>query len=135
MRKNLINKVKNNTHNQLYLFSGHDTVRKFVLSICFKVNKFLHDYIKYVAGLVKLLNLTGINNPPYASAVVLELHQEIHANNYFVQVYYKNNSAEEPINYQLMTIYGCENLCPFNQFLEIISNLIVDDYKTACKLK
>ena len=82
------------------------------------------------------MNLTEIDQPPYASAVVLELHQEINNDaNYFVQVYYKNNTAQELINYQLMTIDGCETLCPFDRFLEITSNLIVDDFPDACKIK
>ncbi len=115
MIKNIMTKVNTNNLNQLYLYSGHDT---------------------YVAGLVKILNLTDINQPPYVSSVVLELRKEINTDsNYFIQAYYKNNTANEPINYQLMTIYGCDTLCPLNQFIAITNNLVVSNFSSACKVK
>lgn len=114
MRKNFQSKIQNQTPNQLFLYSGHDT---------------------YVAGLVKLLGLTSdLVQPPYASAVVLELRKQVNSESYFVQAYYKNNSATEPISFNLLTINGCDTLCPFNKFIDIIGNLVVNDFSAACQI-
>ena len=84
MKINIQNKI-NGSKNQLFLYGAHDT---------------------FVAALTKLLNIsTFINQPPYASAIIMELRQSAQ-NDYFVQVYLKNNTASEPINRQPMTIYG-----------------------------
>jgi hypothetical protein len=84
MKNNIQNKV-NGSKNQLFLYGSHDT---------------------FVAALTKLLNIsTFINQPPYASAIIIELRQSVQ-NDYFIQVYLKNNTASEPINRQLMNIYG-----------------------------
>ncbi len=67
-----------------------------------------HD--TYVAAMSKLLNITTyINQPPYVSAVILELKQEINTKNYFVQVFLKNNTADQPIYLHNLTIYGFKN--------------------------
>jgi hypothetical protein len=68
----------------------------------------LYQHDTYVAALSKLLNITTfINQPAYTSSVILELRKQINSSSkYFVQVYLKNNTADEPINFQLLTING-----------------------------
>lgn len=122
MRKNFENKVNkeneeavNSFQDQLHLYSGHDT---------------------YVAALSRLLNITSYHNqPPYASALALELHRQPETNNFFVQVYLKNNTAGAPINYRKMTMNGCHQLCPFHKFMEITESLVVHDFTNECKFK
>ena len=85
MKNNIQNKV-NGSKNLLFLYGAHDT---------------------FVAALTKLLNITTfINQPPYASAIIVELRQSAQGNDYYVKVYLKNNTASESINRQLMTIDG-----------------------------
>jgi hypothetical protein len=61
--------------------------------------------------MTKSLNLTYLNasffidQPPYASSVILELRKS-KSNNYYVQAYLKNNTANEPINPTLFSILG-----------------------------
>lgn len=114
MRKNINDRVnQKDSKRQLFLYSGHDT---------------------YVAALTKLLNLTRyINQPPYASAVALELRKEVGANNYFVQAYLKNNTADQSINYLNLTINGCPELCPLDKFMELTNDLVVHDFPSECK--
>ena len=84
MKININNKI-NQSKSQLFLYGAHDT---------------------FVAALTKLLNIsTFINQPPYASAIIVELRQS-KSGEYYVQVYLKNNTASQPINPKLMTIYG-----------------------------
>ena len=57
--------------------------------------------------MTRLLNLTNyINQPPYASAVILELTKEMNESNYFIHAYFKNNTANQPISFQSLSIYG-----------------------------
>ncbi len=89
--KDMIVNIKKKVYNekskdQLRLYSGHDT---------------------YVAAMSKLLNITTyINQPAYASAVVLELRKDLNSDSYFIQAILKNNTANEPINYINLTIDG-----------------------------
>lgn len=118
MRTNILNRIlmKNST-DQIRLYSGHDT---------------------YVNGLARLLNLTTYNKvsqPPYASAITLELRKEMNKENYFVQVFFKNNTGDEPIHFHNMKIHGCDMLCPIDKFMEITENMIVDDFPNACEFQ
>lgn len=71
-----------------------------------------------VAALTKLLNFTSfINQPQYAAAIGLELHKEKKNSNYYVKVFYKNNTATEDINYRNVKMFGntqIQFLIPFN---------------------
>jgi hypothetical protein len=84
--------------------------------------------------LTKLLNISDyIYQPPYVSSIVIELHQSTKNNSaYFIRVYLKNNTADEPIYLRPMTIDGCAELCPIPQFMSIISDRIVTDWSSAC---
>ena len=92
MVKNIKAKIANSSTNQLALFSSHDT---------------------YVAAMTKILNLKPkgepifIDQPPYASSVMIELRKSvINTDKYFIQAYLKNNTAQEPISPQLLSIDG-----------------------------
>ena len=58
--------------------------------------------------MAKLLNITShIYQPPYASAIIFELRESTNKqNDYYIQVYWKNNTANEQINFESKTIYG-----------------------------
>lgn len=113
MRLNIQKKIAaNSSTDQIRLYSGHDT---------------------YVAAMTKLLSITKvINQPPYASAVSLELRKEVNGDNYFVQAYLKNNTPSNPINYQNLKIHGCETLCPLDKFMQITQDLVINDYSNEC---
>ncbi len=58
--------------------------------------------------MTKLLNLTDyIDQPPYASSIILELRKSVRTpSQYYVQAYLKNNTANEEIKLQLFPING-----------------------------
>ena len=75
---------------QLFLYAGHDS---------------------HVYPLLMLLDLNiKLSQPLYVSSIIVELRQEVaNPNNYYVQVYYKNNDyldTTESAEPKLMTING-----------------------------
>merc|ERR1712150_254114 len=52
-----------------------------------------------------------------------------------IKVFFKNNTANEEINYRSMTMHGCDNLCPLDKFMELTEDLVIHDFKAECKLK
>lgn len=115
MRKNIFAKIYQNDTKQLRLYSAHDM---------------------NIAALTKLLNFTNhINQPSYASAVGLELRKEKTNNNYYVKVFYKNNTASEDINYRNVKMFGCDNLCPIEKFTKLTQDLIINDFPSECESK
>lgn len=63
----------------------------------------------------------------------MELHQSIKNNSaYFIRVYLKNNTADQPIYLRPMKIDGCAELCPIPQFMSIIKDRIITDWSSAC---
>jgi hypothetical protein len=64
------------------------------------------DCNNFIYYLFQLLDLSPfISQPPFASAVVLELRKTI-KNEYFVQAVLKNNTPEEPITYKVLSMNG-----------------------------
>lgn len=52
--------------------------------------------------------------------------------NYFIQVLLKNNSDSQQIDLIKLKIYGCENLCPLEDFIKITEKMVVQDSAQAC---
>ena len=90
-----------------------------------------HD--NYVAGLQKLLNTsTQFLQPDFTSGFVFELRKDA-AGNYYVQVFYKNNKANDPISLTQVTVYGCDAICPYNKFLDLVKDNLISDFTNICK--
>ncbi len=95
-----------------------------------------HD--TYVAGLLKLLDVTnGINQPPFASSITVELRKSLDPSasgdqQYFVKLFYKNNSLDEDIYMREMTMNGCQKLCPLSTFMELTEKWAVTDFVKEC---
>ncbi len=84
----------------------------------------------------KLLGLEeDFNFLPYASAIVLELRQSKYdSSEYYIKVYFKNNTANETIQLRPMTMKGCEELCPLKSFSKMMQDKVITDFNTACGL-
>ncbi|KAB7504991.1 Prostatic acid phosphatase [Armadillidium nasatum] len=78
---------------------------------------------------LSLLNSMGVYNhirPPYASAVMIELHQI--GKDYFVKIYYQNdNTFVNPP--QELTVPGCSFECPLQDWTELLNDVIPDDWE------
>ena len=87
MQTNINNIVNGISTNQLFLYAGHDN---------------------HIYSLLMLLNLNvNLTQPLYVSSIALELSQSVsNSTDYYVQVYFKNNDANQEINPQLMDIKG-----------------------------
>ena len=95
MQTNINNIVSGSSSNQLFLYAGHDN---------------------HIYSMLMLLNLdVNLTQPLYVSSIALELSQSVsNSANYYVQVYFKNNDANQPISPQLMNIKG------FSKFLKFL---------------
>ncbi|RXG60516.1 Lysosomal acid phosphatase, partial [Armadillidium vulgare] len=79
-----------------------------------------------------LLNSMGVFNnvsPPYASTVVVELHQA--GNNYFVKMFYQNDSSmiNEP---HPLKIPGCSLECPLSNWTHLLDDVTPKDWSAEC---
>jgi len=83
-----------------------------------------------VASLLNTLEVFSGKPPPYASAVILELHKNTTSGNSLVKVLFKNESDNEPY---LMTMPGCSSMCDFETFLEFTKSKIPQDWVEECK--
>lgn len=91
---------------KIYLYSGHET---------------------NVAALLHAFNVYEPHVPEYSSAVVLELLEE--NNQYYVKLLYYRGI---PPIFDELTIPGCETLCPFDKFSDLIRNLIPSNEEMVC---
>ena len=72
-------------------------------------------YSAHEETVAPILHTLGVFNniaPPYASMVMVELH-DLGSNSLHVKVLYHNDSSVPPY---VMTIPGCQELCPLNKF-------------------
>ena len=68
-------------------------VTQYLLKLCSDDLLFQHDIT--LAALLSLLGVFDYVNPPYSSAVIIELYRE--NDTYFVSVYYRNNTFTDAI--------------------------------------
>lgn len=96
---------------KLFMYSGHDVT---------------------VATILSALKVFNNIQPPYASMVIVELH-ELKPREHFVQVLYKNVSddGEDPFP---LTIPGCDEFCPLDKFVELVANVTAVDVKAECSV-
>ncbi|XP_053601206.1 prostatic acid phosphatase-like isoform X2 [Plodia interpunctella] len=94
----------------LYLYSGHD------------VN---------VVALWRALGFQELLEPEYGASVVLELHEEVEQESFFVKAFYRNNTkVEVPMELRLPF---CDDPCPLTMFVKHLDKLIPDDWDAECQ--
>ncbi|ELW48266.1 Prostatic acid phosphatase [Tupaia chinensis] len=110
--KEILNHMKSATqppnHRRLIMYSAHDTT---------------------VSALQMALDVYNGLLPPYASCHVVELHRQ--DGEYFVEMYYRNETQREP---HPLTLAGCTHSCPLEKFAELVSPVIPEDWSTECKI-
>ncbi|KAM4821514.1 prostatic acid phosphatase [Thomomys bottae] len=108
--KEILKHMKSATQPQNYrkliMYSAHDTT---------------------VSGLQMALDVYNGILPPYASCHLMELYLE--KGEYFVEMYYRNETQHEP--YPLM-LPGCTQSCPLEKFEELVNPVIPQDWATEC---
>ncbi|XP_048955789.1 prostatic acid phosphatase isoform X4 [Canis lupus baileyi] len=93
-------------HRKLIMYSAHDTT---------------------VSGLQMALDVYNGILPPYASCHIMELYLE--KGEYFVEMYYRNETQHEPYP---LTLPGCTPSCPLTEFAELVAPVIPQDWSTEC---
>ncbi|XP_039693074.1 prostatic acid phosphatase isoform X2 [Pteropus medius] len=112
----LIDEILNNmeratqplNHRKLVMYSAHDTT---------------------VSGLQMALDVFNGILPPYASCHLMELYLE--KGEYFVEMYYRNETQHEPYP---LTLPGCTHSCPLRKFAELVASVIPQDWPTECMI-
>ncbi|XP_059519939.1 prostatic acid phosphatase isoform X4 [Myotis daubentonii] len=95
-------------HRKLIMYSAHDTT---------------------VSGLQMALDVFNGILPPYASCHLMELYLE--KGEYFVEMYYRNETHHEPYP---LTLPGCTPSCPLTKFAELVAPVIPEDWSTECRI-
>ncbi|XP_077927892.1 prostatic acid phosphatase isoform X6 [Halichoerus grypus] len=91
---------------KLVMYSAHDTT---------------------VSGLQMALDVYNGLLPPYASCHIMELYLE--KGEYFVEMYYRNETQHEPYP---LTLPGCTPSCSLMEFAELVAPVIPQDWSTEC---
>jgi len=90
---------------KIFMYSGHDTT---------------------VAPVLHTLGVFNMIAPPYASMILVEL---LDRSGLVVRVSYRNDSSHEPY---VLTIPGCQQLCPLAQFKDLTADIIPADWRKEC---
>nr|XP_014987625.2 prostatic acid phosphatase [Macaca mulatta] len=94
------------SYKKLIMYSTHDTT---------------------VSGLQVALDVFNGLLPPYAACHLMELYFE--KGEYFVEMYYRNETQHEPY---LLTLPGCSSSCPLERFAELVGPVIPQDWSMEC---
>lgn len=97
----------NPPNRKMFMYSGHDTT---------------------VAPILHTLGVFDIKAPPYASMIIIELFDR---SGLVVRVSYKNTTDQPPT---ILTIPGCDELCPLHQFKDLTESVRPVDVREECGL-
>jgi lysosomal acid phosphatase len=105
---NINNTIAAEDSTQLFVYSGHDD---------------------NIVAVQQALQVYTNNTPPYAAAMMVELHQI--DGEYQIQILYRNDSTVDPY---VLTVPGCTSLCPVKQFVYLTEDMIPGDVQQECQL-
>lgn len=106
MTDNMIAAQNVNSDTKIYLYGGHET---------------------NIASLLQAFGVYEPHVPEYSSAIIMEL-QEINQEFYVKLLYYQGI----PTTIRELQIPGCDVLCPFDKYLDLIEDLIPSDDEMIC---
>ena len=111
LTNNMILRMKKENDKMFYLFSGHD------------------------ASIIMLLRAIGADNVhlEFASYMVAELH-EMHGEFHIRFLLQNKTIPENSESFQPMVVKvpGCEEMCPWNKFIDTLSGYMPVDWKAEC---
>ncbi|KAK1332440.1 hypothetical protein QTO34_007116 [Cnephaeus nilssonii] len=108
-------------HRKLIMYSA--------VSIFVSIQPPLVQHDTTVSGLQMALDVFNGILPPYASCHLMELYLE--KGDYFVEMYYRNETHHEPYP---LTLPGCTPSCPLTKFAELVAPVIPQDWSTECRI-
>ncbi|CAK1548625.1 unnamed protein product [Leptosia nina] len=99
-----------NMDRALYIYSGHD------------VN---------LVSLMRALGHTDLLEPEYGASILLELHEEVEQDTFYIKLFYRNNTkVEVPME---IRIPFCTEPCTYEKFIEHLGTLIPTDWEGECQ--
>jgi hypothetical protein len=112
--KNIENKIhkKSSKNYKLFLYSTHDSM---------------------LAVLMHALNVFNNEFIPFSASLLFELHQNEFNNNYFVRIYYYNETLTDKSPH-LLSLPNCDYLtdCSLDKFFSLTKELIPEDWDKEC---
>ena len=115
--KNFKAVLNNENKKKLYVYSTHDTL---------------------LALLMHSLNIYNESPPPFGAALLFELHEKMDSQtkkgNYFVRVFYHNETVINSGTPHSMQLKNCQNLfdCPIDQFFNSTKHLLYENFDKEC---
>jgi hypothetical protein len=114
---NIRNKFEGKTYEELklFLYSTHDSM---------------------LAVLMHAFNVFNNQFIPFSASLLFELHQNENNSNYFVRIYYFNETLTQTFPY-LLSLPDCDYLTeyPFDKFLSLSEELIPEDWDKECGIE
>jgi hypothetical protein len=108
------NKIDGKTDEELklFLYSTHDSM---------------------LAVLMHALNVYNNQLIPFSASLLFELHQNTSNNNYFIRIYYYNETLTDKSPH-LLSLPNCDYLtdCPLDKFFILTKELIPKDWDKEC---
>ncbi|TSY13802.1 Lysosomal acid phosphatase [Bagarius yarrelli] len=99
-----------NQQQKMIMYSAHDTT---------------------IVALQEALNVYNGLQPPYASCHIFELHQDNNGS-FYVAMFYHNDSSVAETYY--LTLPGCAQLCPLQDFIRLTRSVIPTDWHKECQI-
>lgn len=84
-----------------------------------------------VVAMWRALGFDELLEPEYGASIVLELHEVVEENSFFVKAFYRNNTKLE-VPMELKLPY-CDDPCPYTQFLAHVEKLVPKDWERECE--
>ncbi|XP_046618099.1 venom acid phosphatase Acph-1-like [Neodiprion virginianus] len=91
-------------------------------------------YSGHESNIVSILNTLGLWNrqiPDYSSAVIFELYLNNSSNEFGIQILYYRGTSDEIVP---LTLTGCTQICPINNFTSLLSNVMPGDFEEVCQM-
>jgi hypothetical protein len=111
------NKIDGKTDEELklFLYSTHDSM---------------------LAVLMHALNVYNNELIPFSASLLFELHQNEINSNYFVRIYYYNETLTDKSPH-LLSLPNCDYLtdCPLDKFFSLTKELIPEDWDKECGIE
>lgn len=88
----------------------------------------------FIFQLIDILNTFGVfdlQRPWYSSVFMLELHQEAATGNFFLELYFRNDTSRPPYK---LSMPGCDGRCTLEYFLNYTKPLIPGNWDEECQL-
>ncbi|CAL8098907.1 unnamed protein product [Orchesella dallaii] len=104
-------------------------------SVSHGVNRKMLMYSAHDSTLARIMNTMGVfepHCPPYAAALIVELHRDPDTHEYYVEIHYRNDTTQAPY---LLTPEKCGFPCSFRKMMEITKPLIPVDWAKECNLE